>query len=152
MKKGDDVVPEKPYQVICHIFSGRSRGFGFVTMSSVEEFEEVVCKFYGYELHGRALRVNLGPALPWTDESPFGLGAQISSIVILLFKHLITMIKETQKVKLQESTRSPTCMLWRGPVGGGLVHQHALVRSPLQVLRHYTTSVHLHRPDSKFNP
>ncbi|KAI3817122.1 hypothetical protein L1987_10911 [Smallanthus sonchifolius] len=58
-------------------------------------------------------------------------------------------------------------MLWRGPVGGGLVHQHALlsfcfvafkeihpfsgkVRSPLQVLRHYTTSVHLHRPD--FNP
>ncbi|KAI3808489.1 hypothetical protein L1987_24440 [Smallanthus sonchifolius] len=70
--QSDDVVPEKPYQVICHIFSGRSRGFGFVTMSSVEEFEEVVCKFYGYELHGRALRVNLGPALPWTDESPFG--------------------------------------------------------------------------------
>ncbi|KAI3763055.1 hypothetical protein L1987_53505 [Smallanthus sonchifolius] len=51
MKKGDDVVPEKPYQVICHIFSGRSRGFGFVTMSSVEEFEEVVCKFYGYISH-----------------------------------------------------------------------------------------------------
>ena len=35
-------------QVIYDKVSGRSRGFGFVTMSSVEEVEEAVRKFNGY--------------------------------------------------------------------------------------------------------
>ncbi|KAI7725888.1 hypothetical protein M8C21_007904 [Ambrosia artemisiifolia] len=41
--------------------SGRSRGFGFVTMSSVEEVEAATRQFNGYELDGRQLRVNSGP-------------------------------------------------------------------------------------------
>ena len=57
-------------EVIYDKVSGRSRGFGFVTMSSVEEVEEAVQKFNGYELDGRALRVNSGPPPP--RESSFG--------------------------------------------------------------------------------
>ncbi|MFS7957243.1 putative RNA recognition motif domain, nucleotide-binding alpha-beta plait domain superfamily [Helianthus anomalus] len=41
--------------------SGRSRGFGFVTMSTVEEVEAATRQFNGYELDGRQLRVNSGP-------------------------------------------------------------------------------------------
>ena len=59
-------------EVIYDKVSGRSRGFGFVTMSSVEEVEEAVRKFNGYELDGRALRVNSGPPPPRREESSFG--------------------------------------------------------------------------------
>ncbi|KAK9072779.1 hypothetical protein SSX86_009214 [Deinandra increscens subsp. villosa] len=59
-------------EVIYDKVSGRSRGFGFVTMSSVEEVEEAVQKFNGYELDGRALRVNSGPPPPRREESSFG--------------------------------------------------------------------------------
>ncbi|KAI7726684.1 hypothetical protein M8C21_006916, partial [Ambrosia artemisiifolia] len=55
--------------VIYDKVSGRSRGFGFVTMSSVED---VVIKFNGYELDGRALRVNAGPPPPRREDSSFG--------------------------------------------------------------------------------
>lgn len=48
-------------EVIYDKFSGRSRGFGFVTMSTAEEAEAAVQQFNGYELSGRALRVNSGP-------------------------------------------------------------------------------------------
>ncbi|XP_076949647.1 29 kDa ribonucleoprotein A, chloroplastic-like [Bidens hawaiensis] len=41
--------------------SGRSRGFGFVTMSAVKEVEAATRQFNGYELDGRQLRVNSGP-------------------------------------------------------------------------------------------
>ncbi|GJT38307.1 CNGC15b-like protein [Tanacetum coccineum] len=58
-------------QVIYDKISGRSRGFGFVTMSAVEEVEEAVRKFNGYELDGRAIRVNSGPP-PRREESSFG--------------------------------------------------------------------------------
>ncbi|XP_071700993.1 30 kDa ribonucleoprotein, chloroplastic-like [Rutidosis leptorrhynchoides] len=58
-------------EVIYDKVSGRSRGFGFVTMSSVEEVEEAVRKFNGYELEGRAIRVNSGPP-PRREESSFG--------------------------------------------------------------------------------
>nr|GEV07471.1 hypothetical protein [Tanacetum cinerariifolium] len=57
--------------VIYDKISGRSRGFGFVTMSAVEEVEEAVRKFNGYELDGRAIRVNSGPP-PRREESSFG--------------------------------------------------------------------------------
>ncbi|KAI3822592.1 hypothetical protein L1987_10186 [Smallanthus sonchifolius] len=59
-------------EVIYDKASGRSRGFGFVTMSCVEEVEEAVRKFNGYELDGRALRVNSGPPPPQREESSFG--------------------------------------------------------------------------------
>jgi RNA recognition motif-containing protein len=38
--------------------TGRSRGFGFVEMSSKEEGEAAIQKFNGQELGGRALNVN----------------------------------------------------------------------------------------------
>lgn len=51
-------------EVIYDKFSGRSRGFGFVTMSTVEEVEAAAQQFNGYELDGRVLRVNSGPPPP----------------------------------------------------------------------------------------
>jgi nucleolin len=48
-------------EVIYDKTTGRSRGFGFVTMSSVKEVEAAAQQFNGYELDGRALRVNYGP-------------------------------------------------------------------------------------------
>jgi RNA recognition motif-containing protein len=38
--------------------TGRSRGFGFVEMSSQEEGAAAIAKFDGTELGGRSLRVN----------------------------------------------------------------------------------------------
>ena len=38
--------------------TGRSRGFGFVEMSSREEGEAAIQQFNGTELHGRTLTVN----------------------------------------------------------------------------------------------
>ncbi|KAL6492691.1 hypothetical protein OROGR_017616 [Orobanche gracilis] len=51
-------------EVIYDKATGRSRGFGFVTMSTVEEAEAAAQKFNGYELEGRALRVSSGPPPP----------------------------------------------------------------------------------------
>ena len=38
--------------------TGRSRGFGFVEMSSKEEGEAAIAQFNGKEINGRALNVN----------------------------------------------------------------------------------------------
>jgi RNA recognition motif-containing protein len=38
--------------------TGRSRGFGFVEMSSKEEGAAAIEKFNGHDLRGRALKVN----------------------------------------------------------------------------------------------
>jgi len=38
--------------------TGRSRGFGFVEMSSKEEGQAVIAQFNGKEVHGRNLTVN----------------------------------------------------------------------------------------------
>ena len=51
-------------EVIYDKVTGRSRGFGFVTMSTVEEVEAAAQQFNGYELEGRQLRVNAGPPPP----------------------------------------------------------------------------------------
>ncbi|KAF5475851.1 hypothetical protein F2P56_007613 [Juglans regia] len=58
-------------EVIYDKTTGRSRGFGFVTMSTVEETEAAAQQFNGYELDGRALRVNAGPPPPRREESSF---------------------------------------------------------------------------------
>jgi len=39
--------------------TGRSRGFGFVEMSSKEEGEAAIAQFNGNDLNGRALTVNV---------------------------------------------------------------------------------------------
>eukprot|EP01018_Ginkgo_biloba_P009650 Gb_29798 [translate_table: standard] len=51
-------------EVIYDRQTGRSRGFGFVTMENLADVEAAVDKFNGYELNGRALRVNSGPPPP----------------------------------------------------------------------------------------
>ncbi|KAJ6816539.1 29 kDa ribonucleoprotein A, chloroplastic-like [Iris pallida] len=57
-------------EVIYDKLTGRSRGFGFVTMSTAEEVEAAVQQYNGYELDGRALRVNSGPPPPRQEERP----------------------------------------------------------------------------------
>jgi RNA recognition motif-containing protein len=58
--------------VITDKFSGRSKGFGFVTMSSDEEAQKAVEMFNGYELDGRKLVVN--EARPMTERKPRSFG------------------------------------------------------------------------------
>lgn len=65
-------------EVIYDKATGRSRGFGFVVMSTAQDAQAAVKLFNGYELEGRPLRVNSGPAPPKRDNSSFrggpGLG------------------------------------------------------------------------------
>ncbi|KAL6519383.1 hypothetical protein OROGR_018703 [Orobanche gracilis] len=58
-------------EVIYDKISGRSRGFGFVTMSTVEEVETAAQQFNGYELQGRILRVSSGPPPPKRENTSF---------------------------------------------------------------------------------
>ena len=44
--------------VVTDRFSGQSRGFGFVEMETEEGAQEACSRFDGYEMKGRALRVN----------------------------------------------------------------------------------------------
>lgn len=44
--------------IIMDKYSGRSKGFGFVEMSSDEEADAAIEKFNGQEVEGRALTVN----------------------------------------------------------------------------------------------
>jgi len=52
--------------------TGRSRGFGFVEMSSKEEGEAAIAKFNGQEVNGRSLNVN--EAKPREDRGGGGGG------------------------------------------------------------------------------
>lgn len=52
-------------KVIMDRDSGRSKGFGFVEMSSEEEADSAIEKFNGHEIDGRALKVD--KAKPKTD-------------------------------------------------------------------------------------
>lgn len=54
-------------QVMSDKFSGRSRGFGFVEMSTPEEAQSAIDKFNGYEVDGRKIVVN--EAKPMTERS-----------------------------------------------------------------------------------
>lgn len=52
--------------------TGRSKGFAFVQMSNQAEAEEAIKLFNGYDLGGRALKVN--PARPKEERSFGGYG------------------------------------------------------------------------------
>lgn len=55
--------------------SGRSKGFGFVEMSSEEEAEKAIAELNGHEFEGRALTVNEArPQEPRGDRGGFGGG------------------------------------------------------------------------------
>jgi len=57
-------------EIIFDKFTGRSRGFAFVTMGSGEEAQKAVEKFHGHEVEGRALAVNI--ARPREERPPGG--------------------------------------------------------------------------------
>ncbi|HVZ64078.1 MAG TPA: RNA-binding protein [Lacunisphaera sp.] len=59
-------------EIIFDKFTGRSRGFGFVTMGSPEEAQKAVEKFHGFEMEGRALAVNI--ARPREERPPRSFG------------------------------------------------------------------------------
>jgi RNA recognition motif-containing protein len=64
-------------RVITDRMSGRSRGFGFVEMSSPEEAEEAMQKLNGTELEGRTLTVNEAkPQQPRSDGGGGGGGGR----------------------------------------------------------------------------
>src|SRR3954467_6602205 len=58
-------------EIIFDKFTGRSRGFAFVTMANGDEAQKGVDKFHGHQLEGRALAVNI--ARP-REERPAGGG------------------------------------------------------------------------------
>ncbi|KAG2647001.1 hypothetical protein PVAP13_2KG539300 [Panicum virgatum] len=57
-------------EVVYDRMTGRSRGFGFVTMSTADEAGAAVEQFNGYTFQGRPLRVNSGPPPPRDDSAP----------------------------------------------------------------------------------
>ena len=57
-------------EIIFDKFTGRSRGFAFITMANGDEAQKAVEKFHGYELEGRALSVNI--ARPREERPPGG--------------------------------------------------------------------------------
>ncbi|VAH43494.1 unnamed protein product [Triticum turgidum subsp. durum] len=57
-------------EVVYDRMTGRSRGFGFVTMGSAEEVAAAVEQFNGYTFQGRPLRVNSGPPPPRDEFAP----------------------------------------------------------------------------------
>eukprot|EP00252_Welwitschia_mirabilis_P012938 TRINITY_DN2855_c0_g1_i2.p1 TRINITY_DN2855_c0_g1~~TRINITY_DN2855_c0_g1_i2.p1 ORF type:complete len:357 (-),score=88.08 TRINITY_DN2855_c0_g1_i2:508-1578(-) len=46
-------------EIICDRFTGRSRGFGFISMSKPEEATEAINKFNGCQFGGRVLKVSM---------------------------------------------------------------------------------------------
>ncbi|KAG8099294.1 hypothetical protein GUJ93_ZPchr0013g36750 [Zizania palustris] len=57
-------------EVVYDRVTGRSRGFGFVTMSTAEEASAAVEQFNGYSFQGRPLKVNSGPPPPRDEFAP----------------------------------------------------------------------------------
>lgn len=61
--------------VITDQFSGQSRGFGFVEMSTTEEAERAVAQLNGRELDGRTLKVEVSkPKAPGAGRGGSGGG------------------------------------------------------------------------------
>jgi len=61
-------------EVILDRMTSRSRGFGFVEMSTDEEAQKAIAEFNGKELDGRALTVN--EARPRTERGGHGGGGR----------------------------------------------------------------------------
>lgn len=59
-------------EIIFDKFTGRSRGFAFVTMGSSEEAQKAVEQFHGHQVEGRALAVNI--ARPREERAPRQFG------------------------------------------------------------------------------
>lgn len=59
-------------EIIFDKFTGRSRGFAFVTMGSPEDAQKAVEKFNGYSIEGRAITVNI--ARPREERPPRQFG------------------------------------------------------------------------------
>lgn len=55
-------------EIIFDKFTGRSRGFAFITMGTGDEAQKGVEKFHGHEIEGRALSVNI--ARPREERAP----------------------------------------------------------------------------------
>jgi RNA recognition motif-containing protein len=66
--------PVQEVDVIKDKFSGRPRGFGFVTMETKEGAEAAIKALHGKEVDGRALTVN--EARPREDRPPRGGGGR----------------------------------------------------------------------------
>ncbi|OGH63469.1 MAG: RNA-binding protein [Candidatus Magasanikbacteria bacterium RIFCSPHIGHO2_01_FULL_50_8] len=58
--------------IIMDKFSGRSKGFGFVEMSSLEEAEKAISMFNGYQMEGRAITVTEARPKPEGTGRSFG--------------------------------------------------------------------------------
>lgn len=61
-------------EIIFDKFTGRSRGFAFITMGSAEEAQKAVEKFHGHQLEGRALAVNIARPREERPPRPGGFG------------------------------------------------------------------------------
>ena len=59
-------------EIIFDKFTGRSRGFAFVTMANGDEAQKAVEQFHGHEVEGRALSVNI--ARPREERAPRSFG------------------------------------------------------------------------------
>jgi RNA recognition motif-containing protein len=59
-------------RIITHRDSGRSKGFGFVTMSSEEEAQKAIEMFDGKELDGRQVAVNIAKPREDRPEGDYG--------------------------------------------------------------------------------
>jgi cold-inducible RNA-binding protein len=57
-------------KVITDRDSGRSKGFGFVEMATVEEAQKAIDMFNGKELDGRTLTVNFAKPMADRDDRP----------------------------------------------------------------------------------
>ena len=55
-------------EIIFDKFTGRSRGFAFVTMTTGDEAQKAVEKFHDFQMEGRALAVNI--ARPREERAP----------------------------------------------------------------------------------
>lgn len=61
-------------KIIMDRATGRSKGFGFVEMSSDEEAQQAIEKFNGYQVDGRSIKVSEANEKPAGDRGGFGGG------------------------------------------------------------------------------
>ncbi len=61
-------------EIVFDKFTGRSRGFAFVTMGTPEEARKAVEQFHGHQVEGRALAVNIARPREERPQRSFGGG------------------------------------------------------------------------------